>query len=154
MTRKINLIQIHCSATREGVNVTAAMVDQWHKAQGWSGIGYNFFIRLDGTIEEGRPLDKAPAGVFGHNANAIAICYAGGLNGQGAPKDTRTPEQKASLASLVRKLAREHGVAVHRILGHRDLSPDKNKDGKISEWEWLKACPSFDVPSERAGWLA
>lgn len=151
--RKIDLIQIHCSATRGDMDVTAAMVDQWHKARGWSGIGYNFFIRLDGTVEEGRPVEKAPAGVFGHNATAIAICYAGGLNAQGQPADTRTPMQKAAMAQLVKAQAQKYNVPVTRILGHRDLSPDKNGNGKVDVWEWLKACPSFDVPSERAGWL-
>lgn len=151
--RKIDLIQIHCSATRYDMDVTADMVDKWHKARGWSGIGYNFFIRLDGTVENGRPVEKAPAGVFGHNATAIAICYAGGLDGQGKPADTRTPMQKAAMAQLVKAQAIKYKVPVTRILGHRDLSPDTNKNGKVDAWEWLKACPSFDVPSERAGWL-
>jgi N-acetylmuramoyl-L-alanine amidase len=31
------------------------------------------------------------------------------------------------------------------ILGHRDLSPDKNGDGVIERSEWVKHCPSFDV---------
>lgn len=151
--RKIDLIQIHCSATRGDIDVTAAMVDQWHKARGWSGIGYNFFIKLDGTVEDGRPVDKAPAGVFGHNLTAIAICYAGGLDAQGKPADTRTPQQKAAMAALVKGLARQYSVPTNRILGHRDLSPDKNKNGKIEQWEWLKACPSFSVPEERDSWL-
>lgn len=151
--RKIDLIQIHCSATRGDVDVKAATVDQWHKARGWSEIGYNFFIDLDGTVEDGRPVEKAPAGVFGHNATAIAICYAGGLNAQGQPSDTRTPMQKASMAALVKGLATKYKVPVERILGHRDLSPDKNHNGKVDAWEWLKACPSFDVPAERASWL-
>lgn len=151
--RKIDLIQIHCSATRGDVDVNAKTVDGWHKARGWSGIGYNFFIKLDGTVEDGRPIEKAPAGVFGHNATAIAICYAGGLNAQGVPTDTRTPAQKASMAALVKGLAKTYSVPVTRILGHRDLSPDTNKNGKVDAWEWLKACPSFSVPDERAAWL-
>ena len=31
------------------------------------------------------------------------------------------------------------------ILGHRDLSPDKDGDGVIETSEWVKHCPSFDV---------
>lgn len=31
------------------------------------------------------------------------------------------------------------------IVGHRDLSPDKNGDGIITSNEWVKLCPSFDV---------
>ena len=29
-------------------NHTAEMVDAWHKAKGWDGIGYNWFIEKDG----------------------------------------------------------------------------------------------------------
>ncbi len=32
-----------------------------------------------------------------------------------------------------------------KILGHRDVSEDKNRDGIISPNEWMKACPSFSV---------
>ena len=31
----------HAECTR----CTAAQVDEWHKANGWSGIGYHFFVR-------------------------------------------------------------------------------------------------------------
>jgi N-acetyl-anhydromuramyl-L-alanine amidase AmpD len=37
-----------------------------------------------------------------------------------------------------------------QVFGHRDLSPDKNGDGKIDSRDWVKACPSFDVRA----WLA
>jgi N-acetylmuramoyl-L-alanine amidase len=35
------------------------------------------------------------------------------------------------------------------ILGHRDFSPDKNGNGIIEYFEWIKSCPSFDA----ADWL-
>ncbi len=31
------------------------------------------------------------------------------------------------------------------VCGHRDLSPDLNGDGAISQNEWCKTCPGFDV---------
>jgi hypothetical protein len=31
------------------------------------------------------------------------------------------------------------------VVGHRDLSPDLDNDGEISENERLKSCPCFDV---------
>ena len=34
------------------------------------------------------------------------------------------------------------------IKGHRDLSPDKNKNEKIEKNEWLKECPCFDAINE------
>ena len=35
------------------------------------------------------------------------------------------------------------------VLGHRDLSPDLDKDGIVEPYEWVKSCPCFDV----AKWL-
>ncbi|WP_218565127.1 MULTISPECIES: hypothetical protein [unclassified Pseudomonas] len=48
-----------------------------------------------------------------------------------------------------RRKTTEHQYPAARILGHRDLSPDLNNDGKITPIEFIKACPSFDV----ATWL-
>ena len=149
----IDAIVIHCSATREGQDVRAADIDKWHKERGFKMIGYNYVIDLDGTIEEGRPLtmDGAhcnTAGVSGkpYNKHSIGICIVGGLDRNGNPKDTRTPAQKVSTAKLVNKLTLEYPIV--EVIGHRDASPDKNKDGKITQNEWIKMCPCFDVRSE------
>ena len=48
--RQITEIIVHCSATREGQDIDAATIDEWHKARGWSGIGYHYVIKLDGLI--------------------------------------------------------------------------------------------------------
>ena len=34
----------------EAVKCTAEQVDSWHKANGWAGIGYHFFVRKNGEI--------------------------------------------------------------------------------------------------------
>lgn len=146
--REVKLIVIHCSATREGSDITASDIDQMHAARGFSGIGYHRFVRLDGTIERGRPDSVPGAHVKGHNFDSIAICYAGGLAADGkTPKDTRTPAQKASLGRLVDEYRALHPRA--RVCGHRDLSPDRDGDGVVRSHEWIKACPCFDV----ARWL-
>ena len=76
----------------------------------------------------------------------IGICYIGGLNADGKPKDTRTEEQKASLFFLLQQLREQFPDAM--ICGHRDFSPDLNGDGIIEPWEWMKACPCFDAIDE------
>jgi N-acetylmuramoyl-L-alanine amidase len=146
--RAIDMIVIHCSATPEGRAVTAADIDHMHRQRGFARIGYHYFIRLDGTLELGRPLEVAGAHVEGHNARSIGICYAGGLDAYGKAKDTRTTAQKVALAHLVRDL-RKRFPAARRVVGHRDLSPDRDRDGKVEPHEWLKDCPCFDV----AAWL-
>lgn len=128
MERNITEIIIHCTATNEGVNVTAADVDRWHKQRGWQGIGYHYLIRINGAIEVGRGESEIGAHTFGHNARSIGVCYVGGLR-KGKAADTRTPEQKEKLLSLVKSLCKRFPNA--RVSGH-------------SQWA-KKACPCFDV---------
>jgi N-acetylmuramoyl-L-alanine amidase len=130
--RKISKIIVHCSATPEGRHVSAKTIDEWHKARGWSGIGYHYVIGLNGTIEYGRYVQKTGAHVKGHNKGSIGICYIGGCDSDMNAKDTRTPEQKESLLLLIKTLKKMHSGA--EVFGHRDFS--------------AKECPSFDAKNE------
>ena len=147
----IKRLVIHCSATKG--DVSAATIRGWHKAQGWSDIGYHYVIRTDGTVEKGREEKAIGSHVKGWNSGSIAIVYAGGIGADDKPADTRTPEQKAAMAKLVKDIATRHKLPAVKIMGHRDLSPDLDKDGVVEKHEWMKACPSFDVSKERDGWL-
>ena len=152
----IDAIVIHCSATPEGKDVRAADIDKMHRKPpfNFKMIGYHYVIDLDGTIEEGRPLTMNGAhcekpGFSGkpYNQHSIGICYIGGVAKDGkTPKDTRTDAQKLAMHALVANLVMQYQIV--EILGHRDASPDLNGDGMISKWEWMKACPSFDVKAE------
>lgn len=147
--RKINLIVVHCSATPEGRDVTAADINKMHIARGFKKIGYHYVVRLDGTVEMGRKENEIGAHAKGYNANSIGVCYVGGLASDGkTPKDTRTPAQKSALKKLLHTLKQRYPDA--RIVGHRDLSPDTNHNGKVDKWEWIKACPCFDAIPEYA----
>lgn len=147
--RKINEIIVHCTATKEGKDYTVADIDKWHKARGWKGIGYHYVVYRDGTVHTGRPVNEIGAHCQGHNANSIGVCYVGGLTADGkTPKDTRTAAQKSALKKLLHTLKQRYPNA--RIVGHRDLSPDTNHNGKVDKWEWIKACPCFDAIPEYA----
>ena len=141
--RKINRIIIHCSATKERQDFDVEDIRRWHLANGWTDVGYHYVIKLNGEIQEGRPIEKTGAHTKDFNKDSIGICYIGGCDKNGNPKDTRTKEQKKALYSLVKELMARYGVS--EVKGHRDYSPDKNHDGKITQNEWIKACPSFDV---------
>jgi len=151
--KTIDAIVIHCSATRAGQDLRAADIDKMHQERGFAGIGYNFVIDLDGTVEVGRPLNRDgahcnTAGLSGksYNKHSIGIVYVGGLDENGNPADTRTPEQKQALADLVYRLINEYPII--EVIGHRDASPDKNGNGKIERNEWIKQCPCFSVRDE------
>jgi N-acetylmuramoyl-L-alanine amidase len=89
--RQIKRIIWHCSATREGVDVSVDTIRSWHKDRGFSDIGYHYVILLDGSVRDGRPIERVGAHVERHNLDSIGICYVGGVDENGKPKDTRTP---------------------------------------------------------------
>ena len=144
--RKIDMIVIHCSATRADVPLLPRQLDEMHRQRGFDGCGYHYYVRRDGEICTMRPVDRPGAHAKGYNQHSIGVCYEGELDEQGRPADTRTELQKRSLRVLVRVLAMD--FQTRRIVGHRDLSPDLDGDGVIEPKEWTKVCPCFDVGTE------
>lgn len=130
--RKIDKIILHCAATKEGQHFTVEDIDRWHKQRGFNKIGYHFVIYLDGSVHKGRDIAEIGAHCLGQNANSIGICYIGGLDANGKPKDTRTDAQKAALKTLVDDLSVKYPSAT--IHGHNEFAN--------------KACPCFDVKKE------
>ena len=141
--RKIDMIVIHCSATRADVPLSPRQLEEMHRQRGFDGCGYHYYVRRDGEICTMRPVDRPGAHAKGYNQHSIGVCYEGGLDEQGRPADTRTELQKRSLRLLVRVLVMD--FQTRRIVGHRDLSPDLDGDGVIEPEEWTKVCPCFDV---------
>lgn len=129
--RKINEIILHCSATPENKNFTVEDITKWHIAKGWDGCGYHYVIHLDGTIHNGRPLQKNGAHCLGHNTNSIGICYIGGVDKNGKPKDTRTDAQKKALIILVHELLVKYNLKLYQVHCHYEYA--------------AKACPSFKI---------
>lgn len=157
--RAIDRIVIHCTATRAGRPYTVADIDRDHRARGFGAgasrpCGYHYVILPDGRVQPGRREDEVGAHAAGFNSRSIGIVYVGGLGADGRATDSRTPAQKAALAALVRAVAARYRVPPARITGHRDLSPDKNGNGRVEPSEWTKQCPCFDVRPEVAAWLA
>ena len=140
--RIIKEIIIHCTATPEGRDYTVEQIRADHKKQGWSDIGYHYVIYRDGTVHEGRDVDKigAHCAAGGHNTYSIGVSYVGGItNTPGVPyakqksKDTRTDAQKAALLSLLMDLKKLYPQAI--IVGHHD-------------YESKKDCPCFNARKE------
>ena len=48
--RSINLIVVHCSATRADRALTTEELEIIHRRRGFRGIGYHYYIRRDGTV--------------------------------------------------------------------------------------------------------
>lgn len=149
----VDSIVIHCSATKEGQNIKAEDIKRMHLQRGFRTIGYHYVIDIDGTIEKGRPESEEGAhcntkgkSALAYNKHSIGICYVGGLDKAGKAKDTRTEAQKKALHKLIGDVCKRYKIK--EIIGHRDTSPDLNHNGKIESFEWIKACPCFDVSPE------
>lgn len=130
--RRITHIIVHCSATPEGRDIGAAEIDREHRRRGFARIGYHWIVRIDGTIEAGREEAAIGAHCRGLNTCSIGVCYVGGLDRHGKPRDTRTPAQRTALRTLLAELRQRYPEA--RIFGHRDFA--------------AKACPCFDATNE------
>ena len=142
--RRTQYIVIHCSATAPNSDIGVDEIRDWHVNQrGWSDIGYHCVIRRDATIEFGRHFDEVGAHVKGQNMRSVGVCMVGGIDTFGKAKDNFTRDQYESLDAVVAMLRRAYPNA--KVVGHRDLSPDKNGDGVVTSDEWVKECPSFEV---------
>lgn len=146
--RNIKRIFVHCTAGHQYNYTDAALVNEFKK-KGWKYPGYHYVIRPDGTIFKMLSENLISNGVSGYNSTAINVAYVGGIErGTLRPMDNRTPQQKRALLLLLQDLRVKYPKAW--IMGHRDVSPDKNGNGRIDPWEYIKACPCFNAEEEYA----
>ncbi len=127
----IRWLVVHCSYTPETMDIGAKDIDRWHREKGWLGIGYHKVIRRDGTIEDGRPIDKAGAHVRKINRTSVGVCLIGGMNKEkDGPEYNHTDEQMDSLKLLLDQWSKDFPNG--QVRGHTDF------DNK-------KTCPNFDA---------
>jgi len=139
----IHYLVIHCTATIDGMEVSADQIRKWHLSpppvgRGWKQVGYTDLFHLDGSIErlvqnnEDDVVDpwEITNGVAGINRVSRHIVYAGGVDNTLKPKDTRTQQQKDALRAYVLDFVKRFPQV--RVAGHYQFAP--------------KACPCFDVP--------
>lgn len=140
----LKYLVLHCTATPEGREVSAADIRRWHTSpvsqggRGWKQVGYTDLIHLDGSVErlvdnnEDANVDawEITNGAKGYNSVSRHVVYAGGLAKDGkTAKDTRTAAQLQAMEAYVKAFNVQHPQV--RIVGHNELA--------------AKACPSFDV---------
>lgn len=138
-----NTIVWHCSATKPDWNGHADDIATMHKAKGWDDIGYHIVLGRDGINNWGEDPKKQGAHAKGINRTSLAVCLVGGVDENGKPENNFTPEQWAAARATYLFLTYMYPSAEH--VGHRDLSPDLNNDGRIDHTEFMKQCPCFSV---------
>jgi len=143
---KVKYLFIHCSDTKISHYITGEDIKRWHtlpepQGRGWSKVGYNYFIRTDGTLDTLISFDdngivewnEIANGVKSFNDKSYHICYAGGQSYSGNPLDTRTGPQVTTMSKLIKEIIAKFPDII--IVGH------------YQAYNTTKTCPNFDVPS-------
>lgn len=144
--RKIERIFVHCTASNQKNTVKDILAE--FRRKGWKNPGYHYIIPADGKTVQVLDDSRVSNGVKGYNSTSINVAYIGGIDSRLKSVDNRTEEQKKSLREILEKLHKKYPSA--KILGHRDISPDKNHNGIVDPWERIKDCPCFDAIKEYA----
>ncbi|MBO8158483.1 peptidoglycan recognition family protein [Thermosyntropha sp.] len=113
--RTTRRVIIHHTATNG--DVPAETVHNWHLSREWSGIGYHYLVRQDGTIERGRPENTIGAHAGSEaNKDSIGIAVAGNF-------EIEKPDERQieALVALIKNIIKRYGNL--EILGHRDIMP-------------------------------
>ena len=108
---KTELIVLHHAAAK---SCSVEDVHRWHLDKGWSGVGYHFFIRKDGTIWRGRPEDRIGAHTVDYNSKSIGICFEGNFE-----LEPISDFQKAAGFELIAYLKGKYPIK--DIKGHGEL---------------------------------
>ena len=112
--RNIDSIVVHHTAS--SVSTTFKQIYRWHTIEnGWSDIGYHFVITEDGTIHEGRHINKSGAHCRGYNANSIGVCVTGNTNNTKPNQD-----QLHSLRALLDSLVEDFGIDFSKVFTHKE----------------------------------
>lgn len=118
-------------------------IHNWHIARGWAGCGYNFYIRKDGSVYQGRGWDSVGAHCAGFNSTSIGICFEGNYETE---QDMPQAQYDAGVALIRLALNKYSGIT--EICGHKShgctacpgkyfplaamISAGKNASGNVS----------------------
>ena len=108
----------------------ADSIHSTHLKKGWTGIGYHFYVRKDGTVYRGRPIDTVGAHCTNYNSKSVGICFEGNFE-----NETMTAAQIKAGQELISHLKGLYpSVEVKR---HRDFNSTACP-GRNFEFETIK----------------
>lgn len=113
----------------EARSCTPQQIHSWHLGNGWSGAGYHFEVRKDGTVHSLRPEWAVGAHASGANSDSIGVCFEGDYMTEEMPRT-----QLLAGADLIADLMDKYGVST--LLRHRDVG-DTNCPGDRFPWREL-----------------
>jgi hypothetical protein len=118
--RKINQIHVHHTGSNYAQHDNVHTIRKWHvENNGWSDIGYTYFISQGGNLFLGRPIERIPASIRGHNNYAVAIALSGSFEqGRIHPR----AGQIETLIDLLRNLLAIFDLKTSNVYAHRELA--------------------------------
>lgn len=130
------LVVAHHSAIPDppcGITVKAERADMksmhdYHVAQDWGGIGYNWCIFQSGRIYEGRGWDRTGAHTIGQNSSSVGICFV---------MDGEAHEPTAAALEAFGIVVAE-GISTGRIASTHEVAPHDQFKNKVCPGKKLK----------------
>lgn len=144
-------IIIHTAAARIAAGIED--IDRWHKEMGFrrkgthdlQHVGYQYYIRKDGTIQRGR--DETEVGAhckdMGMNRKSIGICFEGH-----GDYDAFTRAQRKSLSHLYQQITGRWDIPIENVLGHRETGAKKTCPGNKIDMHELRNSLSCDSQAD------
>ncbi|MGL4450813.1 MAG: N-acetylmuramoyl-L-alanine amidase [Sarcina sp.] len=117
------LVLHHIEASRPGQTIPVTDVHQWHLANGWTGIGYHFYITKTGKVYRGRPENAIGAHAKNFNKDSVSIAVEGKYGIESMPAIQRSAVEK--LGGYLRSK-----YSIENIKGHGELMPTSCPGGK------------------------
>lgn len=138
---KTDTIIVHHTASK-----TASVFDinTWHRNKGWLGIGYNYYIRKDGSIYQGRPENMIGSHAQGWNSRSIGICLEGNFM-----EENPTDKQIESLSWLISDIESRRGKL--NILRHKDVNATSCPGDNFSLSSIKKVSKSLHITNIKKG---
>jgi len=139
-TRDITEVVVHWTGTYIDQDIGAEDVHSWHQQQGWSGCGYHYVIRRDGTIERGRPINYigAHAKANGHNNQSIGVSFVGGYTVPSTGNGSNSPTGSSSFTAAQNVAFKRFMATFYKAFpggqafGHMDTDPSQKIDPGFS----------------------
>jgi hypothetical protein len=106
---------------------TPRQIQDFHMdTRGWSDIGYNFLVDVQGRIYQGRGWLTIGAHATGHNTSAVGVCMIG-------RDGDATAAAKQAIRWLYDEACRHAGRTLTRR-GHRDVNPTDCPGDQLYAW--------------------
>ena len=128
-------------------NGSVESVHNYHKGLGWSGIGYHYYVRKDGSIYRGRPEAMVGGHTSGYNYCSIGVCAEGNFQ-----TDVMSDAQREAIRALVLDIRTRYPDT--QTIRHKDVAATACP-GKNYPFDYIAAAepdpedtpPETDTPS-------